>query len=367
VRGCARHFILDTIRGRKGILPALTRGILRGLSVGYGAAVRVRNAAFDAGLLPARRLPGPVISVGNLTAGGTGKTPAVEYLARLLESMGRKPAVLARGYGAKTPEGPSDEVASMAPETRVYASPDRFASGMLALSEGADVLVLDDGFQHRKLARDLDLLLVDALDPWGGGRLLPAGFLREPASSARRAGAVMITRADLVPPERREALRRSLERLGADGPCFEACHAPYALEGDLAGPPSTLKGMPAVLFSGLGNPEGFRGTARALGVDIRADFPFPDHHAYTERDMRALVEETDKLGAKLLLTTAKDWVKVKDLPRGATALSALRVRLELLDGEDRLETLIAQSFDRAGFAPTQETRNSKPEPRNDTP
>lgn len=341
-----KRFILETMRGRPGPASALLRLFLRALSLAYGGGVRVRNAAFNAGWLPARPAQAPVISVGNLTAGGTGKTPAVEYVSERLAARGRKPAVVCRGYGADAGGGWADEQAMLRERWHVVADRDRGAAARRALAEGADCIVLDDGFQHRRLQRDLDILLLDALDPFGGGRLLPAGFLREPPASARRADAVVLTRADLAGADALDRLAADAARLCPGAPVFRARHAPATLAGDLAGPAETLAGTPAFLFSGVGNPDGFRGTAESLGVRVLGEQRFPDHHAYAPADLKDVARRAEKTGAKLLLTTSKDWVKVRTFPRGAVPLSALEVRFELIDGTEEMDRLLDAALER---------------------
>jgi len=346
VKQRARRFILESMRGRSGLGALTVRAALRALSLPYAFAVRARGAAYGSGLIPVHHPPCPVISVGNLTAGGTGKTPAVAYLARRVQEMNRFPAVLCRGYGAKTEQGLPDETASMEEGLAVYADPDRVASARRALADGADCVVLDDGFQHHRLGRDLDILLLDVLDPWGGGRVLPAGFLRESPSAARRADAIVLTRADQVAPDDRRKIVEALRASGARAEVFLARHAPWRLEGDLAGTPSTLKGMPAFLFSGVGNPAGFRRTAEDLGVGVLGETRFADHHDYRPEDVSAVAGEAERRGAKMLLTTTKDWVKVKSFPRGAMPLSSLRVRFEIFSGEERLKALVGAALER---------------------
>jgi tetraacyldisaccharide 4'-kinase len=337
---------VEAMRGRPGAAACALRVLLRAASGLYGAGVALRGAAWAAGLLRAREAARPVISVGNLTAGGTGKTPAVEYLAAALERMGRKPAVLCRGYGAKTPSGRSDEVEAIAGGVPVFADPDRDAAARRAAGAGADCLLLDDGFQHRALARDLDVLLVDALDPWGGGRLLPAGFLREPIRAARRAHAVILTRADAAGKNALDAAEARLRKAGAGAPVFHARHAPESLMGDVEGPAALLGGRRVFLLSGVGNPRGFRETARALGAETAGEAAFPDHHAYVERDLRDVGEEARSAGAEWVLTTTKDWVKVQHLPRPGLPVTALRIRFELLDRGEEFLALVRLALSR---------------------
>src|SRR5438876_5539483 len=193
----------DLISGRaRGVGSSLCRLALSVASGPYGSAVHLRNWCYDRGWLPTHRPPVPVISVGNLTAGGTGKTPCVEYLARFLQARGLRPAVLSRGYrGNGRPNDEALILEANLPDVPHLQGKDRVTRASQAVRVfGADVLILDDGFQHRRLRRDLDLVLIDAMNPWGHGRLLPRGLLREPISSLRRADAVIVTRLDQAQP-----------------------------------------------------------------------------------------------------------------------------------------------------------------------
>ncbi len=292
---------LRLIRGEsRGIFSAVARAGLTVASLGYAAGVSVRNRGFDRGRRPVERVEVPVVSVGNLTLGGTGKTPMVEFAARWLRRQGRRVAILSRGYGQEG--GLNDEgrvLEENLPDVPHLQDRDRVKIARIAVEElEAEVLVLDDGFQHRRLARDLDLVLLDALDPFGQGRLFPRGLLREPVASLRRAGVVVLSRADLVDEDRRRAIRREAER-GA-GPIglawVEARHAPIDLV-DADGqthPLSDLDGRAVLAFCGLGNPEGFRRTLEGLEVELRGFRAFPDHHPYdAARRGRA-----DRLGAR---------------------------------------------------------------------
>jgi tetraacyldisaccharide 4'-kinase len=207
----------------------------------------------------------------------------------------------------------------------------------------SEVLVLDDGFQHRRLARDLDLVLLDATNPWGGGRLLPRGLLREPPSALRRAGAVILTRCDQVPAEERERLRQRVARLAPGVPVAETTHRPVALvnsEGDEA-PLELLREAPVAAFCGVGNPEAFRRTLADLGTDVAAFRAYPDHHAYTRADvgdLRAWARVLPPGG--VAVTTQKDLVKLR-LPRlGERPLWALRVRLHFAAGGEAVDSLL---------------------------
>jgi tetraacyldisaccharide 4'-kinase len=204
--------------------------------------------------------------------------------------------------------------------------------------------VLDDGFQHRRLARDVDLVLIDALEPWGLRRLLPRGLLREPAGSLRRADIVVLSRADLISPLERSGIRAGAERRAGPLKWVEARHAPVALldsEGTEL-PLDDLSGNPVAGFCGIGNPEGFRRTMLPLCgllVDLRV---FPDHHDYTTDDVKSLTAWAIDAGANLVLTTQKDLVKLRCARLGPAPLRALKIGLEILAGEDVMEDALVR-------------------------
>jgi tetraacyldisaccharide 4'-kinase len=332
---------------------ALVRGETRGpwaaaqrlglwtLSLPYGLAVRLRNAAFDRGWLRVRKAPVPVVSVGNLTVGGTGKTPCVEYVARFYRNHGLRVAILSRGYG--TTVGQNDEAMVLEenlPDVPHLQGPDRAALAQIAVEElESEVLVLDDGFQHRRLARDLDLVLIDAMAPWGCGHLLPRGLLREPLSGLRRAGVAMLTRCDQVDVGERERLRQCLARMAPAVPLVEGSHCPIELiNGDRAVEPiDRLRGRSVAAFCGIGNPEAFRRTLTDLGANVTAFRAYSDHHAYASQDVDDLRRWADSLiDVDDVITTQKDLVKLRIAALASRPLWALRIDLKVERGEELL-------------------------------
>ena len=286
------------------------------LSFLYGGALVIRNA-----LMPEPVRAGiPVICVGNLTVGGTGKTPMVGWVIEVLKKAGKHPAILTRGYGRDEPRLLEKLGVS------VVAEPDRVKGASLAKEKGADVLVMDDGFQHLRLARDLDIVLVDATDPWGGGHLLPWGKLREPKEALGRAGAVVITRADQVASEALRLLREEITRLAPAALAAEAVHQPVGGE--------DLRGKRVLAVCGIGNPEAFRGTLEGLGAQVTLK-AFPDHHAYTEADVAAV----NALGAETVVITEKDAVKLEGIP-GASIWKKLSIRIAIREGRETLEDAV---------------------------
>lgn len=353
----AEAAFLALVRGEsRGPLAGLARMGLAGAAAFYGAAVAVRNARYDRGGRLVHHAGVPVVSVGNLTLGGTGKTPMVEWVARWYRAQGVRVTILSRGYGGA--EGLNDEgrvLDENLPDVPHLQGADRVALARVAVEElESELLVLDDGFQHRRLARALDLVLLDALDPFGLGRLFPRGLLREPVRSLRRAGVVVLSRADLVAAEDRAAIRREAERRAGPLRWVEARHAPRSLI-NADGPPapvSDLAGKAMAAFCGIGNPEAFRRTVEALGARV-ADFrAFADHHAYTAADVSALAAWARGLGADLALTTQKDLVKLRVSSLGAVPLRAVGIGLEVLAGNDVLDEALAPLVPRRDGATT---------------
>jgi tetraacyldisaccharide 4'-kinase len=286
----------------------------------------------------------PVVSVGNLTVGGTGKTPCVEHVARFYRGRGLRVAVLSRGYGAGG--GRNDEAMVLEenlPDVPHLQGPDRAALAAAAVEElESEVLVLDDAFQHRRLARDLDVVLIDATNPWGHGHLLPRGLLREPPSGLRRAGAVLLTRCDQAGLAERGRLREAVARLAPGAPVAETTHRPVGLvNGDRAAALDRLPGRPAAAFCGIGNPEAFRRTLADLGADVVAFRTFPDHHPYARADVDDLRAWARQQATDcVVVTTQKDLVKLRLSDLGGRELWALRIELHVEDGKEEFDRIL---------------------------
>jgi tetraacyldisaccharide 4'-kinase len=319
----------------------------------FGLIATLRGKLHDRGWLPFARLEVPVISVGNLSAGGTGKTPFVLMLLGELAARGRRVGVLSRGYRAPEGEGTiNDEgelLARACPDLLQVQNPDRVAGGYALIERGAEVIVLDDGFQHRRLRRDLDLVLVDATRPWGlpvpdGGprdlppvrALLPRGLLREKPTALRRADAIVVTRSDQVDPALLEALEAELFALAPGKPLLIAEHRPVALRtaGGSRLELASLAGREVDLVSGIGNPEAFEATVVRLGAIVGEHRCFPDHHEYAPLDLEGLGEE-----GRRIITTAKDVVKLERGDR-SPEVSVLEIELLVVRGKPVLEALL---------------------------
>ncbi len=327
----------------------LAEGIFRAVAAG-------RGALYDAGVLPAARAGVPVVSVGNLAVGGAGKTPVALAIAGRLVGLGRRPAVLSRGYGAARSDdrvvsdgerllldaaGGGDEPVQMArrvPGLRVLCGADRARLAPRAVALGADVLLLDDGFQHRRLARDLDVVVLDASNPWGNGHCLPAGPNREPRSALGRAGLVWLTHADRATSPALDALRDLAVRTTGRPP-VESRHAPRDLaDGPLARvfPLSDLAGRRVGILSGVARPGSVRRTVESLGAAVVATFAFPDHHRFAEAEVAAALEAAGKAGAELLVTTEKDAVRLPVGVAGDQRIRVVRIDVEVLRGDEVL-------------------------------
>jgi len=320
--------------------------LLRAPELLFRALSSLRRSGYDRGWIPVARLDAPVVSVGNLSAGGTGKTPMVAWVARELARRGRRVGLLSRGYGARAGAG-NDEAAllrELLPDVPHIQGANRVAGGYeLVARHGCDAIVLDDGFQHRKLARALDFVLLDATRPWGlAGRddrsapLLPRGLLREPPCALARADAVIVTRADQTTSAELLDLRRAIERHAPGRPLALATHAPAllrALDGSRA-ELAELRGREIDVASGIGNPAAFERTLETLGARVVERRRFPDHHAFTAEDLAGL-------GSRWLVVTAKDAVKLRALSSSALAsVRVLDIELALLEGRAALEALL---------------------------
>jgi tetraacyldisaccharide 4'-kinase len=333
------------------------RAVLGAASLAYGAAVLGRRALYDVGVLKRRKLRAKVVCIGNLTTGGTGKTPAVLLAAHTLRQRGHNVAVLSRGYGRKGSgkdvtvllDGRHSDWRSCGDEpwmihqslvgqgVPVLVCADRAKSGEIAVEMyDSRVIILDDGFQHLRLHRDLDVVLINARNPFGGGRLLPLGDLREPVSALRRAGMVVITHADRVTAPELAALREQIEAIHPGVAVLESAHkADHLLDvrTEQKLPLSHLKGKAVTALSGLGDPLSFEASLEELGASLAQRWRYPDHHAYTDRDL----DSVQKLRGDLpLVTTLKDFTRLPEdwRERLTGDVWVLGIKLEILKGRN---------------------------------
>lgn len=325
----------------------------------------LRNRAYDFGELKTHRVSVPVVSLGNLTTGGTGKTPIAAELANQLLQAGLKPAIVSRGYRADA-SGKNDEarvLEILVPQAIQILNRDRVAGAEQAIDAGANVILLDDGYQHRRLHRDFNLLLIDALNPFGYGRLLPRGLLRESLVGARRADLVLLTRADLVTSEQLSEINAQLKQIGCVVPVVQLAFEATQLvsHSGTCSPLSQLSERKVQSFCGIGNPEGFRKTLVRYSGEWADEclLEFPDHHHYSQSDLSEIARGAKENGAEFLVTTLKDLVKIQRDDINGMRLYALRTGLRILGGEREWNDLIrsmiaaAQSRDTGeGSVPT---------------
>jgi tetraacyldisaccharide 4'-kinase len=313
------------------------QALLWPLTLPYGTVTRLRARAYEIGALRPKRLDAKVISVGNLTTGGTGKTPMVLWIAERLLAEGKKTGILTRGYhGTKGPGGrTSDEVelmkSELGSEIPIGVGADRYARGRELLAKGVEWFVLDDGFQRLQLARDADIVLIDATNPFGGGRLLPAGFMREPKTALRRANLVVITRSNRAPAVE-AAVRRE-----TTAPIFYArAKLEYLryVSGGSSGLVPDARPRRWFAFCGIGNPSAFVTDLRDWGLDIGGHRFFRDHHRYAQDEIDDMAREADSLSCDGLLCTEKDHFNLAAVKSYPTDLAYCHMSLEIDRGEE---------------------------------
>lgn len=347
--------------------------LLSGAASLYGGALRLRRRMYNKGALPSYQLPCPVVSVGNLTVGGTGKTPLVIFLARLINSSGCRVAIISRGYkgeaqnrGAIVYDGKSflcdagqsgDEpylMASLLENVPVVVGKDRYAAGKMALKKfKPDVLLLDDAFQHLRLKRDLNLLLLDAHKPFGNTYVLPRGGLREPTTAFSDADAIIITRWD----ESSADCRRFKDIIGRQRPVFRCMHRsvirgtvpahhPMLPLHRLDGAAVPLEALKVFCFAGLAGNQSFFDAVGQLGATIQSTMDFDDHHEYDSREILGIAESAVKAGAQCLITTDKDYVRLSADVRFPLPLIVMGVDLDFLEDDVKWQQFIKARIER---------------------
>lgn len=337
----------DLVSGRRrGWLARILRGLLAVASWPYTLAVTFRNDCYDRRLSRIDRVQVPVISVGNVTLGGTGKTPLVAWLAGWFHSRGLRVALVSRGYKAQ-PGAPNDEARELAarlPGTPHVQNANRVAGAQQAIREhGAQLIVLDDAFQHRRIHRDLDIVLLDALEPFGWEHVFPRGLLREPLVGLRRADVVVLSRSDAVSGEQRDAIRRRVAELAPHALWVEVAQRPVGLRSAEGGQETLARiaGRRVAAFCGIGNPAGFRHTLQTSGCQVVDFREFPDHHPYPAKDLESLARWADGLAeVAAIVCTHKDLVKIPRSQLGGMPLRGLEIGLEFTVGGSAFEQLL---------------------------
>ncbi len=348
-----KHYIYQLMTDqRKGLTASVCKALLLILSFIYAGVVRSICVLYAWGILPSYRPPKPVISVGNITVGGTGKTPLVILVANILRSAGLRPAILSRGYGSTRPERSqrtrSPQVLRMAvskvygdepkmmtevlTDVPILVGADRGSNIRAALRVGGtDIFVCDDAFQHWPLKRDLDIVAVDALDPFGNGCVLPRGILREPLCGLKRTHIAVITRADRN-PDGIIGLRRRLREMNPDMLVVESIHQPLGLSGvydraflglDI------LRGKKVAAFCAIADPEAFGDSLARAGAEVVRRFDFMDHHVYTVADISVIRDFCRVHGIDTVVTTHKDAVKINDRKDAWKEINVVRLNIGL--------------------------------------
>jgi len=349
-----RKLILGQSRG---LGAALLRFFLEAAAKPYAVIIALRNLAYSKSWLKVHTAGVPVINVGNITTGGTGKTPLVIWLCKFLQQKQIPCAVLTRGY--KTTQNLKlktqnyvDEPAILTescPQAKIIVNPNRVEAAAEAVGKfGAKVLIMDDGFQHRRLFRDLDIVAIDATCPFGYGKLLPAGLLREPVASLKHADAVVVTRCDQISESELNQIEKKLQLINPDIIIAKSIHNPIYAK-SVTGEEITieqLKDKKIFAFCGIGNPDAFLNAIRNTDANLVGSKIYNDHYHYTSDCLADIYEQARFLKANLILTTQKDWTRTtpltsakKDLP-----FAYLAVEIKFLTGEDKLKELIGETL-----------------------
>ena len=365
------------ISGHKaGLGAGLLRLVLGVAAGGYSIAVRARNFLYSKEWLKVHRADAAVISVGNITVGGTGKTPLVIWLCKEIISDSKfqisncQCAILTRGYKtrrascvmrrAKNKHNTQyairnteiDEPAILTescPEVKVIVNPNRVAGAAEAINKfGAKVLIMDDGFQHRRLVRNLNIITIDGTQPFGYGKMLPAGLLREPVASLKRADAVVITRCDQVTETELSEIEKKLSAINPNIIIARSIHSPAYVKTTDNQEISIehIKGKKIFAFCGIGNPDAFLNTIKTIGSELVGSKVYNDHHHYTDDCLTDIYEQAGVLKADLILTTQKDWTKIKRLAlvKKDIPLAYIGIEIKFLAGEDKLRGLIEKTL-----------------------
>jgi tetraacyldisaccharide 4'-kinase len=345
--------LLKIISGqRKGIAASAIRAGLSCLTPIYRLGVWYRNRQFDSRSRKIESVSAKVISIGNITTGGTGKTPMVVWVCQFLERQKLSAGIVSRGYGAEV-DGASKNDEAMELENRLPAVPhvqnrDRVRAAQECIHDNrVDVIVLDDGFQHRRLHRDLDIVLIDASNPFGYDRLLPRGLLREPIGALCRADCVVVTRCDRVSDTGLELIRDRIES-ATDAPIVLSQTKASALI-QFSGERSSIESLRSnrwFAFSAIGNPEAFEGSLLDSGFELVGAMQFRDHHWFTADDLEAIATEARAAGAERLVCTHKDLVKVARDQIDEIFVHALLIETDMVEGEEMFEQLIHASLSR---------------------
>jgi len=355
-----KEYYLSILSGQqRGFLATLIRSSLSAFTYPYLAVLNTRNTLYKYGIVKSKRLPVKVISIGNITMGGTGKTPLVEFSAKYLQNKGKKVAILSRGYGdqnhsmindnSKTKEFVNDEYLILRENLKdvpTLLGRDRVQNAEKAIKDhDVDCLILDDGFQHLRIKRDLDIVVIDSLNPFAEEVLIPRGTLREPLKNLSRADLFVLSHCSLNDEDTLKSIYEKLNHINADIPVCESIHKPVNIESikdNSLMEPDWLKGKKIYGLCAIGNPESFASTLRVLGADVIRLRVFHDHHSYTQVELDGVITEAKTLNTDAIVVTQKDVVKIRNKNINDANILSLKVELQITKGMEFFDEAMAK-------------------------
>jgi tetraacyldisaccharide 4'-kinase len=355
-----KEYYLSILSGQqRGFLATLIRSSLSAFTYPYLAVLNTRNTLYKYGIVKSKRLPVKVISIGNITMGGTGKTPLVEFSAKYLQKKGKKVAILSRGYGdqnhsmindnSKAKQFVNDEYLILRENLKdvpTLLGRDRVQNAKKAIKDhDVDCLILDDGFQHLRIKRDLDIVVIDSLNPFAEEVLIPRGTLREPLKNLSRADLFVLSHCSLNDENTLKSIYAKLNHINADIPVCESIHKPVNIESikdNSLLEPEWLKGKKIYGLCAIGNPESFASTLRELGADVIRLRVFHDHHSYTQGELDGVITEAKTLGTDAIVVTQKDVVKIRNKNINDANILSLKVELQITKGMEFFDEAMAK-------------------------
>jgi len=330
-------------------------------SILYGCGMRIRNALYRLGLIKIHNLNAFVISVGNITIGGTGKTPLVIYLAQWLAKQQLTVAVLSRGYKRKSKNAlmvsdgkgrlasaltGGDEpflIARRAKQAAVYVGSNRVKTARMYTQKSCDIIILDDGFQHLRISRDINIVCMNANNPWGNSRTIPAGWLREPLSGLNRADFIVRMHSGKISAEKNQI--KNIQKW-TSAPVIEARRTPkdwIQLGTDKPLPLNHLHNKKVLAFAGIANPDSFKETLAAINIEPDCFLPFMDHHWYSEKDLGKIINTAEQQQSDVIITTEKDAVRVPAGFFGSVPIYFLRIEIQIENADILLKSISSKN------------------------
>ena len=362
-----KEFFLSILFGkRRGFLATFIRTALSAFTYPYLVILSIRNAFYEHGIIKSCKLPVNVISIGNITMGGTGKTPLVELTAMYLQKKGKKTAILSRGYGShshsaakndvsgnnsnqKEHDIVNDECVSLSEnlkDTPILIGKDRAQNGERAIRDyGVNCLILDDGFQHLRIKRDIDIVVIDSLNPFAGESLIPRGTLREPVKNLCRANLFVLSHCNMIDKNTLNSIYTNLHHINSNTQICESIHKPTYIENirdNSILEPEWLKGKRIYGICAIGNPDSFEFTLKELGADLVKLQVFRDHHYYTQKELDDIISESQSLGSEAIVVTQKDIVKIRNMNTNNANILSLKIEMQITKGLEFYEKAIAR-------------------------